>query len=61
MEQQPHTFGHPTRDREVAGAAVLLAGALAVAVMAALGQPPHRGNCYAVEVAGGGAGPNLLE
>ncbi|MDQ6937022.1 MAG: hypothetical protein M3140_04820 [Actinomycetota bacterium] len=41
MEQQPRTIGRPTREREVAGAAVLLAGALAVAVMAALGQPAY--------------------
>lgn len=42
MEQQPRTIGHPTREREIAGAVVLLAGALVVAGMAALGQPPYR-------------------
>ncbi|MDQ6724747.1 MAG: hypothetical protein M3066_01005 [Actinomycetota bacterium] len=41
MEFQPRTIGRPNREREVAGAAVLLAGALVVAVMAALGQPAY--------------------
>lgn len=42
MELEPRTIGRPTREREMAGAAVLIAGALAVALMAALGQPFYR-------------------